>query len=810
MGCDLELEITAAAAAGEYTIAVDSPAGTATGTARLDAAGLLGRRREMAASVLASAATARSGLTALERPVREVGQALFDAVFVERVYGRYTASVQEAARRGEPLRVVLRLRAAELAGLPWEAMFDAETGDYLCQREPVVRYVETAHAATPLAVDAPLRILGLVAAPRDLPRLDVAEERRRLTDAVRGLAGRGQVELVWATAGHWAELQERLAAGPWHMLHFVGHGGSDPTGGGLLALEDETTGRAAPVSAARFARLLHACRPVPRLVVLNSCQSGEAAADDLLSSTAATLVHSGISAAVAMQFAVTDSAALAFARGFYQAIAQGAPVDEAVRLGRIAIDGTSEQTLEWVTPVLYLRTNDTRLFTLPSTTTTPEPPGPPPDMNVTESLMCVDIVQSSDLAIRLGDQSADLFERFHRVQDEIIDRYRGHLYERTGDGCLAIFPSAVSGLNASLDLLDAVSDLEMEGEALYLRVGLIATDSSSLQEPAGDRNRGSSPELFEVGQLQKYCPVGRVAISKGIIDRIGDRRQLFRPAISPNLRKLKAFVYAGRQKVSHQHLIEGLTEDQADAVPPLLATSWRRLQRDRFDLSRVSSIFENELLVVLGETARRIDSNHGSAATSDAIGVIEMCAHLPTNAGITAAVDAWQDASDLAGQRDLLLVGSGICNTYAFVVNDLMTPARFDKHDGKVFGQIVVLQGDTKLRFGSRANAGRHCALVMTVANPFAPDRCMLWVAGITGRGTQAAMTFVSDLLKNGAQILQQRGLTYGFAPVVCIVRACVEAGKNAPGSARVVDYELLWAGDSTGRYENLLKSVRD
>ena len=65
-----------------------------------------------------------------------------------------------------------------------------------------------------------------------------------------------------------------------------------------------------------------------------------------------------------MQFAVTDPAALAFARGFYQAIAQARPVDEAVRLGRIAIDGTGEHTLEWVTPVVYLRTDDTRLFTV--------------------------------------------------------------------------------------------------------------------------------------------------------------------------------------------------------------------------------------------------------------------------------------------------------------------------------------------------------------------------------------------------------------------------------------------------------------
>jgi tetratricopeptide (TPR) repeat protein len=361
MSCDLELEITSGTAPGHYIITVDSPAGAASGQLRLDAENLLSRRREFASAVLASAVPTRGTLSAQELPVREVGQQLFEAVFAERVYGRYTASVQEAARRGEPLRVVLRLRAPELAALPWEAMFDPEADEYLCQREPIVRYVETAQPATPLPVNPPLRVLGLVSAPRDLPKLDVAEERRRLTDAIDDLGRRRQVELTWASDGTWPSLQEMLLHGHWHVLHFIGHGGVD-RGTGVLALEDEHTGQASLVSSARFARLLHTCRPVPRLVVLNSCQSGEAAADDLLSSTAAALVHSGISAAVAMQFVVTDLAALAFSRGFYQALAHNHPVDEAVRLGRIAIDGTSENTLEWVTPVLFLRTDETRLF----------------------------------------------------------------------------------------------------------------------------------------------------------------------------------------------------------------------------------------------------------------------------------------------------------------------------------------------------------------------------------------------------------------------------------------------------------------
>jgi tetratricopeptide (TPR) repeat protein len=387
MNCDLELEITAGDTPGLYIITVDSPAGAASGQLRLNVEELLSRRRELASAVLVSAVPTRSRLSAQELSVREVGQQLFEAVFADRVYGRYTASVQEAARRGEPLRVVLRLRAQELAALPWEAMFDPEADEYLCQREPIVRYVETAQPATPLPVDPPLRILGLVSAPRDLPELDVDEERRRLTDAIDDLGRRRQVELTWASKGTWPCMQEALLDGHWHVLHFIGHGGIDRDVG-VLALENEA-GRANLVSSARFARLLHACRPVPRLVVLNSCQSGEAAVGDLLSSTAASLVHSGISAAVAMQFAVTDPAALAFSRGFYQALAHNQPVDEAVRLGRIAIDGTSEHTLEWVTPVLFLRTDETRLFAIRGPDSGASSPSgqPPPEQAERESTL---------------------------------------------------------------------------------------------------------------------------------------------------------------------------------------------------------------------------------------------------------------------------------------------------------------------------------------------------------------------------------------------------------------------------------------
>jgi hypothetical protein len=55
---------------------------------------------------------------------------------------------------------------------------------------------------------------------------------------------------------------------------------------------------------------------------------------------------------------------VAFARGFYTAIAHGRGVDDAVSSGRVAILGISDRTLEWITPVLYLRGRDTHLFAI--------------------------------------------------------------------------------------------------------------------------------------------------------------------------------------------------------------------------------------------------------------------------------------------------------------------------------------------------------------------------------------------------------------------------------------------------------------
>lgn len=360
----LELEIGSGSDEHSYTVRVVRSVGGGQPSAgiRLDVGELLARRPLLEASVLASAVSARRVMSDTEAALQGVGVRLFETVFAGEVGGAYRASAAVAAERGSNLQLVLRLTAPGLAALPWEALFDAETGTYIARREPLVRHVPAPYTPDALALEPPLRILGVVAAPSGLESLDVDAEHRRLEEALRDNIDEGLVELVWLDNASWASVHRMLLQQPWHVLHFIGHGGYDTaTDEGVLALVG-SDGRADFVTATSLTDLLQEASPTPRLVVLNACQSGAASTTDLFSGTAAALAHSGIHAVAAMQFPISDVGAIAFSRGLYTALARGRGIDEAVRSGRIGILGTGRGTLEWVTPVLYLRGNDTKLF----------------------------------------------------------------------------------------------------------------------------------------------------------------------------------------------------------------------------------------------------------------------------------------------------------------------------------------------------------------------------------------------------------------------------------------------------------------
>ena len=381
----IEVAIAPGVAAGTFRVeVVQSSAGEASAVVDLDVEALLARREELEQAVLASAVASRAVLPQVERPLREIGQLLFSALLGSGdVAGRYRASAALATERGHGLRVVLRTDTPTLAGLPWEAMYDPVAGGYVCRRDQLVRHVPVGAVVPPLTVQPPLRILGVVSSPRGLAALDVEKEQEQLTRALARPRAEGLVELHWAAEATWAALQDLLLGGQWHVVHFIGHGDFDISRDeGVLALTRED-GRADLVEAARLVDLLREARPMPRLVVLNSCSGATTGVNDLFASTAAALVRGGISAAAAMQYPISDAAAVAFARGFYGAVAHRRGIDDAMSSGRVAILGLSGQTLEWVTPVLYLRGHGTQLFTAPEDTahsrieSRPDPPQMP-------------------------------------------------------------------------------------------------------------------------------------------------------------------------------------------------------------------------------------------------------------------------------------------------------------------------------------------------------------------------------------------------------------------------------------------------
>jgi hypothetical protein len=349
----------------EYPISLRSPAGQAHETMRFpfDTLELENHLLKLQNALLNSGGGRRKVLTPNEEAVQRFGQALFEALLPPDLRGLFYESKREAAHQGKGVRLRLHLRDPQLAALPWEYLYDPRAADYLClaRQTPLVRYLDLPHSSEPLTVTPPLRVLVMLASPTDQEALDMEREQERMRRALGPLETEGLLKMHWLEGQTWRDLQRALQGGPWHVFHFIGHGGFDNSGDeGVLALADEY-GKTSLIHATQLARLL-ANHGWVRLAVLNACEGARGSKRDLFSSTAATVARMGVPAVLAMQEAITDHAAIELTRAFYEALAMGLPVDTAVAEARVAISLEVANTLEWGTPVLYLRTSDGVLF----------------------------------------------------------------------------------------------------------------------------------------------------------------------------------------------------------------------------------------------------------------------------------------------------------------------------------------------------------------------------------------------------------------------------------------------------------------
>ena len=294
---------------------------------------------------------------------KSFGGRLFESVFDGDVRGCFRSSVDESQRQECGLRVRLHLsKTPELADLPWEYLYNSNLNRFLglSIETPVVRYLDFAERIRPLAVRPPLRILLMISSPTDHPQLDVMREVAKMEEALADLQARGLVQVERQEDATLAELQRRLRARDYHVFHFVGHGGFDrEIQDGFLLLEDAQN-RGRKVGAQYIGTVLRDHRPL-RLALLNACEGARGSVTDPFAGTAQSLVQQGIPAVIAMQFEFTDESAICFTHEFYASLAAGYPVDAAITEARKAIFAQGNE-VEWGTPVLYMRSQDGRIF----------------------------------------------------------------------------------------------------------------------------------------------------------------------------------------------------------------------------------------------------------------------------------------------------------------------------------------------------------------------------------------------------------------------------------------------------------------
>lgn len=374
---DFELRISRGHRKRYPVTVLHSPVGETTGSFVLpfSQTQLDDLRSTVQVALLLSRVRTRATLTPELQKIRIFGGELFNALFSDRVRSVYDSSLRFALGQNKGLRLKLRVEPPELACIPWEFLYDPETRQFLAlsAKTPLIRYVEWPYGPQTLPVHLPLRILVMIASPEDYPRLDVNGETQRLERSLEYLEQQRLVEVDTMSRATLAALQARLRQNEYHIFHFIGHGAYDEAHErGVLVMEDDH-GLGQQVSGELLANLLGDHFSL-RLAVLNACDGAgrsqrATSLYEPFPGVGEALVQGcpGIPAVVAMQFAITDEAALLFTGEFYKAlIATGYPIDAAVTEARKAIRVGLRNTIEWGTPVLYMRDPEGILFDVPA------------------------------------------------------------------------------------------------------------------------------------------------------------------------------------------------------------------------------------------------------------------------------------------------------------------------------------------------------------------------------------------------------------------------------------------------------------
>jgi CHAT domain-containing protein len=279
----------------------------------------------------------------------QLGVALFAALLprpIRSVYHLCKGSVGDTGI----LRLRLDIRADELTCIPWEMLRDDQ--DYLAMspRFPVLRYLHRA-APTPFkSMPKKVKILLVTATPVDAsPLPGVKKELGLVCDSLKKLGASAPVEVSVLENASFDLLRSRLD-GSFNVLHFMGHGAFEDNRGYLIF--EDAAHQSSWQEAESVGDVLRDKNV--ELLVLNACETAVPSPEESLIGVAHAAHAAGIPAVIAMQQAILDSAASAFAAAFYDTLAKGQPLETCLAAGRVATKNElGNDSTDWAIPVLF-------------------------------------------------------------------------------------------------------------------------------------------------------------------------------------------------------------------------------------------------------------------------------------------------------------------------------------------------------------------------------------------------------------------------------------------------------------------------
>ncbi|MBD2357322.1 HEAT repeat domain-containing protein [Tolypothrix sp. FACHB-123] len=294
-----------------------------------------------------------------DKLLKRLGNQLYQALFPNQINARFHATIAGAEANKESVRLRLIFQSPQLAALPWEFLYDAESNTFLGNNIQTVlsRYIDVPLQKRDIkTAKLPLKVLLVISSPTDLATLDATGEATLINSALEKHIKAGQIELDIIKEATTRNINQKLREKPYNIFHFIGHSVFKDNKG-YIALEDDNK-QAKLMDEESFANFFLGYRSLG-LAVLNCCQGAEVSEQQIFTGIAPNLVQRGIPAVVAMQYSIRDTTAKIFADEFYRTLALGYPVDTAIQTTRNAISqevGLNQR--DFATPVLYMRAKD--------------------------------------------------------------------------------------------------------------------------------------------------------------------------------------------------------------------------------------------------------------------------------------------------------------------------------------------------------------------------------------------------------------------------------------------------------------------